>query len=312
MTAPGGHQRPPRAHHALWFRAALAALVAGAVALSTAVASAACRPQSVAVMHMRQPFTVAGMINGHAVNLLIDTGSYANVLTTATVTRLSLKTDHLLDDLDVPMGYALQGVGGRRHFDRVNVSRLEIDALQRLGVAFDALWSGYAAWDVDGLVGMDILGDYDLDLDIAAHQVVLYEPGTACTDGYTGVPLLHRGHQGTPLVAVMLDGRPMVALLDTGADRTVLFARGLQRSDSTGTVTGIGPDSVLAAPATAASLQIGDVVVPSLHLTALDQARPGDAELILGLDFFRRVHVITSPSTGTAWLQYPPARTPAG
>lgn len=285
---------------------------AACLALAACAQAPACRPQLEGVLAMERPFTLAAHINGRPARLLIDTGSYENVLTTAAVTRLALRTDPMLDDVEVPIGYALHGLGGRRHTDRTLAALLEAPGLHRQGVPFVTLWSGYAGWDVDGLLGMNLLADYDLDLDEAGRRVLLYHAGSTCGAPPTSVALLQRGHASSPLVAAELDGRRMVAAFDTGAEHSILFAGGAPRTDAADTLlaTGIGPLKVGATLHRYRALQIGALTLDNVSVINVDQARPGDADLLLGMDFFRRVHVILSPAAGTAWLQYPPLPSP--
>ena len=287
-----------------------AAHLAGLTALLLAAActpqAPACHPHVVATWPMHRAFTLAAQIDGRPSNLLLDTGSYESILTTEAVTRLGLHTDHLLDDVEVPDGFALRGVGGRRHYDLAMVPVLDLPGVHRLGVPFASLWSGYAPWGVDGVLGMALLGEYDLDLQ--PDQVTLYEPGTACVAGFTPLKLLQRPAPGAPTATATLDGRPVVALLDTGAEHSILFAPAAWRPPKSGRpilAGGVGPDSIAASLYQANTLRIGDIALQNMQLIAVDQVRPSDAALILGTDFFRRVHVILSQARDTAWLQFP-------
>ena len=75
---------------------------------------------------------------------------------------------------------------------------------------------------VGGLIGMDVLGDFDLDLDFPHRKLTLYHV-KGCREtplpGFTGfnsIPFRHNEHRNI-LFPFELEGKKLIAFLDTGA-----------------------------------------------------------------------------------------------
>ena len=87
---------------------------------------------------------------------------------------------------------------------------------------------------IAGLLGRDFLSPFDLDLDLPAHRMTLYDV-RGCDAGflpwttpYAAIPA------STPMgaalvVQVLVDGRPLRALIDTGASASLITAPGMFR-----------------------------------------------------------------------------------
>ena len=127
-------------------------------------------------------------------------------------------------------GFAL-GVGGARSVIRLEVSNL---ALGRLHGAFSAMATSesFAREGADGLLGMSVLGAFDVDLDVPGQQLRLYsatgncgKPAVALDEPIYAAHLQEGFHtQVRPLLPVVINGQRFTALLDTGSPRTFLFA----------------------------------------------------------------------------------------
>ena len=111
---------------------------------------------------------------------------------------------------------------------------------------------------IAGLLGRDFLSPFDLDLDLPAHRMTLYDV-RGCDAGflpwttpYAAIPA------STPMgaalvVQVLVDGRPLRALIDTGASASLITAPGMFRlgltpellaRDPGGNGSGVGPAPV--------------------------------------------------------------------
>jgi Aspartyl protease len=90
---------------------------------------------------------------------------------------------------------------------------------------------------VAGLLGRDFLSPFDLDLDLSAHRITLYDV-RGCDAGflpwttpYAAIPASMP--MGAALVVqVLVDGRPLRALIDTGASASLITAPGMFRLGS--------------------------------------------------------------------------------
>jgi predicted aspartyl protease len=255
-----------------------------------------------------QPLVDIG-INGRAARMLLDTGAAHSVLTRAAAMRLGLR-------MKPGVVTASQGVGGVSRDFAVTAADLRLGALalgdrvtdvvpDRIGVPGTA--------SPDGLLGMDILRAYDLDLDFGRRRLTLYR-GPACPD----VPLPMPGPatvvetalsaQGHLVMRAALDGRPVLAMLDTGSQHSVVTARAAALSpaelagDRKVTLFGVGPASANAYLHQFASITIGRQTIRDPRLIVLDSAAP-DYDLIIGMDHLAGRRLWISAATGRIFLQ---------
>lgn len=256
-------------------------------------------------------FAVAGRVNGRQARFTLDTGSYLSVMTSTAVRRFSLYTQRMLTDVQVPFGFALEGVGGRTHIDKTLVQSLELGNLARQGAEFAVLWSGYAAEDNDGLIGMDQLGAYELDFATVPGALRLLRAERACAtpaeDRAKGVFVapLPQSDRGTGLlVPVTLDGRRVMALLDTASEQSLVFDPSPHLGNDTPRwrVRGIGPSVWEEGPEAPHRLEVGGLVLSTFQMSLL-RRKPAAADLVLGQDFFAQVAVWVSPGTRSVVVQ---------
>lgn len=159
--------------------------------------------------------------SGEPVMLGIDTGGYGSSLTKAGIDRLGLPYVAKLGAIIHAIGGAWVSEGNVR-VDHLRMGELELKSmLLPEMVAFPG---------IDGLMGPDILGRYDVELDFGGKTFSLFKPHP-CSDhavtwsaAYTAIPftLTDNGHVR---VLVMLDGRKAEAILDTGAGISVMSLR---------------------------------------------------------------------------------------
>lgn len=240
-----------------------------------ATASAACNVQERAQV----PFTLAGghllvplTVNGTTASFVLDTGAERSLVTPDAVHRLDLA-------LDPWVGTVMRGVGGVAEHQNADPHSLTLGgvALQRHTITHDtSLTVGVlpelgAGSPVDGLLGRDFLSVFDLQLDMGAHRLTLYD-AQGCsgrflpwTAPYASVPA------ETPMahalvLPITLDSQRLTALLDTGASASMITLPGMirlgltQRSlagDRAGVVRGIGRQAPEMQRHRFASLQIG-------------------------------------------------------
>jgi hypothetical protein len=159
--------------------------------------------------------------NDKPLMLGIDTGGYGSSLTKAGIDRLELPYVAKLGAIIHAIGGAWVSKGNVR-VDHLRLGELELKSmLLPEMVAFPG---------IDGLVGPDILGRYDVELDFGGKTFSLSKPHP-CSDravtwsaAYTVIPftLTDNGHVRVP---VTLDGRKAEAILDTGAGVSVMSLR---------------------------------------------------------------------------------------
>ena len=222
--------------------------------------------------HLLMPLAV----NGIAANFVLDTGAERSMVTPQAVRRLNLA-------LDQWVGTTMRGVGGVVEHPNANPRSLTLGgvALQRRTVNHDTSLTVGALRDIaadvpiDGLLGRDFLSLFDLQLDMVARRLTLYQV-QGCggrflpwTQPYAAVPAsgpLTRA----PILPITLDGHSLHALLDTGASGTMITLSGQIRlglneaalaGDRGAALSGVGRQRPEGHRHRFASLQVGNETV---------------------------------------------------
>jgi predicted aspartyl protease len=244
-------------------------------------------------------------VDGTIVPAILDTGAQASAVTEGVVTRLGLLSDPR-------NGSVMSGVGGEgveqndaivAHFELAGfdphsghypVVSLPVDAVgdEPLGA----------------LVGVDMLGHFDIDLDVGHGKAILYDPDR-CTgappawqESAIKVPMEMIFGSGRLVMTVKIDGQDVRALLDSGASASVLDRKAAERLGVTPAMLahemggeGFGAAGVNFHHAlhTFRSLEIAGERYDSPKISVLDRDLT-DADMLLGLDWLRRHHVLIS------------------
>jgi predicted aspartyl protease len=271
---------------------------------------------------IRHHLVSAVEINGAPADLMLDTGAFGTVLTSEAVARLHLPTP------DWTSAEA-RGIGGSRSLSVLQTAQFKLGSLHGRNLHFAVFDSPkvLAMSQVDGLLGMDLMSQFDIDLDLPEHKVVLYKPLGDC--GHPGVVLdqpvyglsMEQGSDDLlAVVEVSIAGKSLRALLDSGSPTNIIF-RGASRrlglddsalaGDRVDQGGGIGPRAVQYRHHVIEPVTIGDLTVRNMPVEISEERGLGDADMILGLDFFLRVHVWMSFSSHTVIMQFPPKASPA-
>jgi hypothetical protein len=178
-----------------------------------AAAPADCRLVKAATLEVSPsaagPLIVPVEINGEVANFAFDTARMMSLIDPRLVTHeaMTVKTEGVFY------------VAGRRAAETAIVSRLSLGGLvsndQPVLVAPD----GELRPGVDGLLGIDLLHGYDIELDLGHGKVNLFQPHPC-----SGVPVywsalavvipIHVLHEGLFTVPMTLDGKPVEVLFD--------------------------------------------------------------------------------------------------
>lgn len=246
---------------------------------------------------------VTAQINGRPARLVVDTGADTTALSRTAAHRLGVGWDER-----APVG--LGGAGGRGQAFATTLAGVELGGSTTPNVR--ALITNTLPPPIDGVLGINVLVGYELDLDVPHRRLVLYRarPCPAAlppwTAPYTRLPVQQQPG-GRLYVSAELDTQPVFALLDTGASNTTV-APGPARD------AGVTAAALRAAPAFRAqafnegglvgreqrfrSLRVGNDVLdrPLLHIADLP-AYAG--EMIVGGDYL---------TTRRLWLSFIPGR----
>jgi predicted aspartyl protease len=243
-------------------------------------------------------------INGGAADFLFDTGAERTIISAAAAKRLGVAAHYEYARPMRSLGGAVSGGDARvRSFDPGGLALSNFTVL--VGpVSLPAL----DGKPIDGLLGADFLGDYELDLDLPHRRITLFAPPSCPITGppwrgaYTTI-IANRSLHDRLFFTVKLDGRPLAALIDTGAQLTTLDADSAAALGVTGSALAHDPVTMLRG-ATAetirsrahrfAELQIDGEWLrdQTIMVTGLGLQ---DADLVLGADFLRWQRV---------WLSY--------
>jgi hypothetical protein len=237
---------------------------------------------------------------------MIDTGGARSVIERRSALALGLT--HKMSHIE------MRDVAGLRQVDVVGVNRLQIGEFSfedREMIVSDGL-------QVDGLIGLDILSHYDLDIDEPHKRMTIYRHGLCqgskpdigapmiemeairgIRDGRTGLT----GMAPFLLVAAKLDDTYSLAMLDTGAlGGSVVSQRFADAAGTTSdmldgdtqiTTRGLGP-GINVARHRFKSLDIGGEVFAQPYLLVTQEAG-AQFPLILGTDYFH---------THRVWLNF--------
>ncbi len=307
--------------------------MAAALAVCAAPAAfAECRLGRVADMPMRVQggkLLVDGMVNGNKATMVFDTGTAQSFFAEASVQRLNIRAmqreDHNLNTLGRAYGF-----GGSASARPVVVKHLDFGGLRARDFA---IWAedtkAPGRMGADGMLSLDILAKYDIDLDLTSQRIRLFYPMGDCLHAAVylhgnlyPIPMLAGSDDNSPHIAVTIGNQTLTAMIDTGSPNTVLFrgaagrlgldpnkagfprvsARGIGHGVTSGTVRKI------------AAIGVGDLEFDNVPVLVAD-ASLGSVEhptdMLLGMDFLSKFHPWISFSSNTLVLQYPPAPSPS-
>lgn len=240
-------------------------------------------------------------IDGQPVALLIDTGADTALVTPEAVVALRLRRDPLRRS-------RLSGTGGDPQDSDTGtpnaiLSDLALGGLHllRRSVPVAALPAAPLLTPrVAGLLGADLLGSFDVLIDVPARHLALLPPG--CGTPWPGADRVVLDRAGDRLLApVALDGTPLFALVDTGARALVLDRAAAGRlgvtdaaldADPGGITQGIDLHDVTFHWHRFARLQVGATVLRDPVLTVFPLAE--EAPMLLGAAWFQPRRVLLS------------------
>ena len=178
-------------------------------------------------------------INGAPQTIALDTGAGISTISTAVANSIDLPHDF---DHAAELG----GVGGRASILNIGqVDTLELDHIRLTHLAFpiaDFDMKTQTGDPVAGLLGADVLRRYDLEIDVPAGRLTLYQ-ASACTDpqppwSTTSDPISFDLDDGNHiLVGLKVEGTHLTGVLDTGAP-------GLAVTDGAAFRTGVTEDAL--------------------------------------------------------------------
>jgi predicted aspartyl protease len=264
-----------------------------------------------------QPVLTA-QVNGQPARFVVDSGTFYSSLSAGMASTLKLKVSG-----SRPGVFHLGNVHLERDRRITTVSLMEFAGVQ--AKRFDFLVSEDAVTDA-GLLGNDLLSGFDVEYDLA-HSIIVLIKTTGCqhanlaywrdkqqSSSVMDFPYasardvtgsLVNDAEASPLIEALLfvNGVKLRAVLDSGVFQSVFSMKGAARvgvkPDSPGVtqagpIAGVGIGRDKSYVGTFASVRLGDseeLTDVRMRVADLDL---GDADLLLGADFFLSHHILVS------------------
>jgi hypothetical protein len=278
--------------------------------LLPAAASAGCvvdRKATIPLQTGPVGITLPVEVNGITATFILDTGAERSVVTGEAVQRLGLARDEWV-------GTTMGGVGGvdrRPNADPRSLSLGGIPLVRRT-LSHDhsltvGVLPGVRDTTVDGLLGRDYLALFDLDLDVPARRLTLYQVNDCAgrflpwTSTYTSIPVTIPPGEAV-ILPVVIDGKPLRAMLDTGATSSLIAAPGMFKlglnpenmiADLTGQISGLGPRTIITHRHRFGALTVGNQTIASPSLWVEPIRLTPIVDMLLGADWLagRRIWI---------------------
>ncbi len=307
----------PRSRSVAWRRWSTGPLCLLLLALAGCAQGSGCALVKVAEVPLEprsRVLTIPVTVNGHAIIMTLDTGGQKSMLSEAAVSRLGIVRDARF--ISPLIGIA----GGSAHADAsidsmsiggesISVNRMSVNTFGGNGT-------------IDGLLGLDILRDYDLDIDAPKHKLTLYrvrwceqadppwdEPATRIPETSTLMNWLK--------IPFEIDGTEGTAMVDTGNTTTMITPRMVRRLGLT--EAAMANDRVLKIHVLASedaqahvhrfqTIRIGPMTVQNARILVLSKEPPalGDSrnfgDGFIGLDFLASRRTWFSIRTGNLYF----------
>jgi Aspartyl protease len=267
------------------------------------------------------PLTDA-LIDGNPATLVVDTGSTASLIGRDAVERLKLPPN--LSEV-----FQINGIGGTSSEHPVRISSLAVGDLILPGRYL--IVGPFAMPDLegtrpDGILGNDIMAQFDVDLDLPHRRVTLYAARN-CPSGvppwqerFTRVPTPEAAPgRALAFVPAVLDNHSALAILDSGAtftavDRRFAISSGTAQAaldaDFGGTISGASASQVAIRLHRFTTASIGAERLAATRFVVTDLPQ-GMADMIVGEDFLRTRRVWISYLSRMVYIGAPARHQPA-
>jgi hypothetical protein len=251
------------------------------------------------------------------IKLVVDTGSDVTVVSD----QLLKLSETTMIDTD------LEGIGGTKGATVAVLGKLELGRLHGAVTTLSSTLDQSLLADGEvGFLGMDIMGAYDIDLDVPGGELRLYAAPHRCAApvAFLQGPLYSvdelPSEQGSEtLVPVQIGDHTLVAQLDTGSPTVTLSARGAWRlgldakalqNDPSELVGGMGPRRLAAKVHVIPLMTLGDLQIAHVKADVLPENFDSKVDVLLGMDLATRIHFWLSNSSRSVIMQFPAQASP--
>jgi hypothetical protein len=264
-----------------------------------------------------------GAIDGHAVRVLIDTGSNMSLIWRSAAARLGLRL------IGAPRR-RLFGLGGESRVDETLVEELRVETFTAMGLRIPV--AGDRPSSVDFILGEDFLSRDSLEFDLR-HGVVRTMETTGCSPAE--LPYWSKTYSMADLVAsprdaqairvnVVLNGHAVRAQIDSGSSvsliaKSVADSIGIHYVSASSELVGIGNRSLQIWIAEVQSFKLGDESINNAQLrvaqlgkyetmgrigSRIPVAAVPEPGMLLGMDFLRSHRILVDNATRKTVFTY--------
>lgn len=295
-----------------WLRQLLMLSIATGFALQ---AGARCQMENVAEIRVqpdRDQLLTQGTIDGHAVQVLIDTGADVSLIWKPAIERLGLNLVNV-------RRARIYGLGGESYVYSAFVKAFRVGQFAAKNRPFPV--AGDLPSTMDFILGEDLLSQASLEFDLR-HNAVRTMELTGCTPAqlpywttaYSVADLIASPRDALAIrVDVLLNGRKVRARIDSGSSisvisKSVADSVGIHYASApNGRIVGIGRGSLETWIADVQTFTLGDETIKNTQLRVAEMGKyrttmrigsripvavAGEPEMLLGLDFLRAHHII--------------------
>jgi tetratricopeptide (TPR) repeat protein/predicted aspartyl protease len=280
-------------------------------------------------MHAMAPEIIA-KINGTDVRLALDSGAFYSSLDAGSAAALGLRV------YAAPDVFSGKGVGGGVVYSIAKVKELTLPPALTLHDVEFAVGGSHLPGQEAGVLGRNILQLGDAEYDFASGVARLMKPEDCSDtvlaywlrpgDSYSVIKTLKpeqslqigshvvttKSFQHPAIAVAYVNGMAIRALFDTGASTSFLSVKAAAKAgikiDSPGVVSGgyiigVGRSTVQTYLAPVALFKLGDEEIRNTRLR-VGEMDLGDADMLIGADFFLSHHVYVANSQDKLYFSY--------
>jgi predicted aspartyl protease len=265
------------------------------------------------VGHHSLVVTVA--INGIPLRMQVDTGSYSSYLSTEAYDKMGSG-----DAYDNLRGYYAQGVAGTMQMNSLVMRDLAFGSVtvrdKILFISDSAMISRDGKPLVDGLLGEDILQQFDIGLDLPNNHIILYDPpDCAATEppwagSYAAVPITRHPETLANTVDYGVGNATLAATIDTGSETSVIFQSALARAGVTPEAVstqkigmeGVGNNVEATTPEKFSSITIGGESFGDMWVVVAPSQTSLYTDALIGEDYLGTHRVFIANSSNTVFF----------
>jgi predicted aspartyl protease len=270
---------------------------------------------------------IAASIDGHAVQMLVDTGATRSMIWRSKAQELNL---HITSS-----NVKFYGAGGADDAGVVQVHDFGLAGGMIHNVSIFAAGRGKPFSDSAGILGEDVLSRWDLEIDLSAGKIRLFKPKNCDGDqvaywatSYFMTKLVNVETDSNCLEAnVSLAGHQVVAMFDTGAALSTVSSKTLVQTGikaeappvAAEATRGLANRPIETAVAVFPTLTIGQETIEDAQLRVADlfsrnteietgslvpKSVMAGPDLLIGADFFMAHRIYVARSQGKIYFTY--------